>query len=282
MHRLLAAGFVLLVTAVALAQDRTAETEEARAVIQRLRGAMIEHLQAAMADSGPELCRHLAPESAGEIEAETGWQIRRTSLRVRNPDNRPTDAERGILMSYAARRAAGQSMELMETTRIVEQDGESFFEYFRAIPTFEPCLACHGDAPAPDVAAAIREHYPDDEAVGFAVGDLRGIFSLRRPWRPGEAIETGDLTGAKPVELPAQVQLGIGTLSGDAARGRQAFDKSCQRCHAPSDLAVHIFRPTGEPLRQDVCVFLETHGLLDSERDCDVVAYLKTLAGAAE
>ena len=49
-----------------------------------------------------------------------------------------------------------------------------------AAPMLEGCLACHGSDIEPQTAAAIRALYPDDEAVGFAVGDLRGAFSLTR------------------------------------------------------------------------------------------------------
>lgn len=36
------------------------------------------------------------------------------------------------------------------------------------------CLTCHGSVGS-DVAAALRERYPDDRATGYALGDFRGI-----------------------------------------------------------------------------------------------------------
>jgi hypothetical protein len=44
-----------------------------------------------------------------------------------------------------------------------------------------PCLACHGSPKQFDVAVAdlLREKYPDDRAVGYKVGDLRGAVSVR-------------------------------------------------------------------------------------------------------
>ena len=45
------------------------------------------------------------------------------------------------------------------------------------------CLTCHGASlPAP-VAARIAELYPEDQAVGFAEGDLRGLFWAEFPAR---------------------------------------------------------------------------------------------------
>ena len=200
-------------------------------------------------------------------------------MRVRNPDNRPMDEERAVLLSYAARLSAGQSMDTMETTRIVERDGQPYVHYMRAIPTFEPCLACHGSDLAPDVAAAIDRVYPQDEAIGFAVGDLRGAMSLWRPYRPERA--AAPAPPAPEIDLPERVALGIDGRIGDAAAGRDTFRDRCEHCHAPDRLAAYVFSPSGEPIRTDLCVFLETHGLTDTERDCDIVAFLKVLAQPA-
>jgi len=48
------------------------------------------------------------------------------------------------------------------------------------------CQMCHGPADSIDeeVLAAIGENYPEDQAVGFAEGDLRGWFWVLAP--PGE------------------------------------------------------------------------------------------------
>jgi hypothetical protein len=51
----------------------------------------------------------------------------------------------------------------------------------KAIPTGEICLACHGESISPDVATAIREAYPQDQATGFSLGDIRGAFTLSKP-----------------------------------------------------------------------------------------------------
>ena len=38
------------------------------------------------------------------------------------------------------------------------------------------CANCHGENVAPDLLVRIREHYPDDDAIGFRVGEFRGLF----------------------------------------------------------------------------------------------------------
>jgi hypothetical protein len=46
------------------------------------------------------------------------------------------------------------------------------------------CLTCHGDAIAPALASRIEQLYPQDRAVGFQVGDLRGVFWVEFPADP--------------------------------------------------------------------------------------------------
>ena len=60
----------------------------------------------------------------------------------------------------------------------LDEGREGYVEPIRLLPQ---CLACHGEQIAPDVAARLHELYPDDQATGFAVGDLRGVFWIEYP-----------------------------------------------------------------------------------------------------
>jgi hypothetical protein len=51
----------------------------------------------------------------------------------------------------------------------------------KAIPAGEVCLACHGAAITPEVAAALDAAYPEDQARGYALGDVRRAFSVSKP-----------------------------------------------------------------------------------------------------
>jgi hypothetical protein len=50
----------------------------------------------------------------------------------------------------------------------------------RPIVMGEPCLACHGPVEGinPRVLELIRAAYPEDLAVGYQAGDLRGAVSV--------------------------------------------------------------------------------------------------------
>jgi len=63
--------------------------------------------------------------------------------------------------------------------------GETEMRYYRPISLVATCLACHGklEQISPSVLAAIRKIYPEDQAVGFQEGDLRGtvVVTFKAP-----------------------------------------------------------------------------------------------------
>jgi hypothetical protein len=154
----------------------------ARAAANTLFTRLTTELSAAMQSGGPvaavEVCKVRAPAIAAEIEAETGVDIERTALKVRNPANAPTAWERQTMEAFVARHAAGEPWPAMETSRV--ENG--VLQWMKPIPMGAMCAVCHGsDEVAPETAAAIAAAYPADAARGFAPGELRGAFTARIP-----------------------------------------------------------------------------------------------------
>lgn len=162
---------------------RTAEAQAlAREFGMTLKGA----LETAIKSGGPveavAVCKERAPAIAADLSARSGWDITRVSLRVRNPQAGAPDAwEQEVLTRFDVRKASGEPVDTLMVAEVVEQDGSKQFRYMKAIPTAEVCLACHGTDVTPEVAAALEQAYPEDRARGYAVGDIRGAFSLARP-----------------------------------------------------------------------------------------------------
>lgn len=97
-------------------------------------------------------------------------------MKVRNPANAADAWEQQVLDQFARRAEAGEPLADMLHSEVV--GGE--LRMMKAIATGEPCLACHGKHIEPALAAVIDVGYPQDEARGFALGELRGAFTLRR------------------------------------------------------------------------------------------------------
>lgn len=176
----IAAGSPVLAADEAAVAERTAQ---ARGAVQSLMKDLKGRLQAAMKEGGPVnalgVCKEAAPAIEKSVSQDLGFEVARTALKVRNPDNAPDDFERAALEEFAAAISGGAEPGKLEKTAVVDQDGKKLFRYMKAIPMMEkPCMACHGGDIKPEVSAKITELYPQDEATGFKPGELRGAFSI--------------------------------------------------------------------------------------------------------
>lgn len=176
-----AATLVGIAIAPALAEtpDRAAEGREIAAAF----GAELRaELQAAMAAGGPlaaiRVCNEDAPRIAAAAAERSGAEVGRTSSKVRNPANRPDVHQREVLAEFADSIAAGNLEPPPERLDTLD-DGR--VRFMSAIIMQPPCLACHGAELAPPVATAITTLYPEDEARGYGIGELRGAFSITWP-----------------------------------------------------------------------------------------------------
>lgn len=167
------------------ADDAAQRLDASRALVKEFGGALKGELTAAMQAGGPvaaiDACHDKAPGIAETLATRQGWNVGRTSLKVRNPANAPQDWERDVLERFEAARATGAPVDTLEYSETVDVGQGAEFRYMKAIPTAEVCVVCHGATLAPEVAAKIEALYPDDRAVGFGVGDIRGAFTIVQP-----------------------------------------------------------------------------------------------------
>lgn len=148
----------------------------AQAAIAELRGRLKARLTDAMAKGGAEAALRVCAEEAGPIREavakEMGVTVGRSSLRLRSAKDAAPAWVADWLQRQGERPAEG-------VTGLAERAGSPpvahVLEPIRIDP---PCLVCHGpkDQLAPGVAAVLAERYPQDEATGYALGDLRGAF----------------------------------------------------------------------------------------------------------
>lgn len=170
-------------TAYANAGDDTL-LDEARKVATTLPPKLLVSLQQEISKSGPEgailVCKDMAPKMASEISAQTGWKIRRVSLKARNEARATPDAwEKTALEDFDRRAAAGEPPAQLEKGEKVGSE----YRYVKALPVQPLCLSCHGPADqlSPAVKSALEQHYPNDRATGYSVGQIRGAISVRKP-----------------------------------------------------------------------------------------------------
>ncbi len=140
-------------------------------------------LQAAMKSGGPiaaiSVCNQQAPLIAAELSKQSGWEIYRTSLKPRA--RKPDAWDKRMMKSFEQRHEDGDKFKSLFNQDISEVDGIASFRFIQAIETQKICLVCHGDNIAPAIADKITELYPNDKAIGFKEGDIRGAFSIIQP-----------------------------------------------------------------------------------------------------
>lgn len=177
----LAAGCTAETTPPAAPEIQEAWISEARIQADELAGALQQTLREAImtqgVEAGIDVCHVEAPEIAASLSAGT-WQVGRTALRLRHPDNEPTAWQREQLL--AMQQMPVQEGRPVEKMRVAYDEGSHVFEYMRAIPMQEGCMACHGPSVDESVLQTIAQRYPDDQATGFLPGELRGAFVVRK------------------------------------------------------------------------------------------------------
>ncbi len=154
------------------APEEAAALAQAEAAAKGLGKALKNHLVKKLEEGGPAVGLQACSEDAiglGALVAGTHRaRVGRASLRKRNPNNDGPDWVGAWLQEQGERPAEG----VVGVHEVV--DGTARF--LAPIPVGGECLVCHGSALDDAVVAELAARYPDDEATGYEVGDLRGAL----------------------------------------------------------------------------------------------------------
>jgi methyl-accepting chemotaxis protein len=126
-----------------------------------------------------EKMAHFIPARAGygigkKFSQKTGYLLKQTSLKLRNPDNAPDAFEQRVLKKFEDEKGIKEYWEINTVNQ------EKYFRYMLPLVVKEACLKCHESKEK--VPAFISEKYKNDTAVGYHVGDVRGALSLKVPY----------------------------------------------------------------------------------------------------
>ena len=149
-----------------------AEAESTIAFLQRRLGA---RLKSELERAGPvvavAVCRDSAQIMTADVAEQWGIQVGRTSHRLRNPANAPREWARAYVAAVDSGAKASQVKSILV-------DLDDRVGVLQPIATAALCVQCHGapDSLSADMKRVLSESYPEDQAIGFAEGDLRGFF----------------------------------------------------------------------------------------------------------
>ena len=146
---------------------------KAEAAMSGLQSALLARLKDELGKGGAKgalrVCHDEAAAIADKVAREQDIALGRTSHALRSPANAAPAWAAPTVASAAGRKAAAAGLRVFDL-------GDGRLGVLRPIGFAEPCAACHGarDALAVDVRSALQSLYPQDRAIGFAPGDLRG------------------------------------------------------------------------------------------------------------
>jgi len=117
-----------------------------------------------------------------EKQLPDGVMIKRTSFRTRNMINEPDDDEIKIMKWFENQKAMNNGLS-DHYVQIRNYGTYKYYNYYKPLVIEGMCLNCHGEPNImnPGVVKKIRELYPNDRAMGYKLGDLRGVVHVTIP-----------------------------------------------------------------------------------------------------
>jgi len=168
-----------------LADDEVLLQRASEQAIARFGAEMMAALTHAVTENGPagalSVCNVVAPDIA-VAHAREGWFLSRITKLPRNESNRASTDQEKILERFAT------DSDLNFVAQWDDPETKEKFFYYKPIVMKEICVNCHGEKSklGDGVAEKLAELYPSDEATGYKVGDLRGMFAVEVIWPEGK------------------------------------------------------------------------------------------------
>lgn len=166
-----------------LSYDTTAVVNEGQKIAKATFQTLSSNLQNAIKEGGVEhalqFCNVEAIPLTDSLSSHHDVSIRRASHKPRNPYNTADSLETTAIKQYINKLEAGDDL---QPITYANEDRITFHAPITITNVL--CLNCHGQ-PNKDIAeehlATIQELYPNDQATGFSMGDLRGVWTVRFP-----------------------------------------------------------------------------------------------------
>jgi len=150
-------------------------------LLKTLKGELLNAMQQGGPDQAVEVCSKKAMTLTKQIENETGYSIKRTTFKYRNPANKPDKYEEEALKYFEEAIKTGKMPAYY--VQAIKEDNKVVYRYYKPLKVEGLCLTCHGDPSLmdPNLVKKIKTLYPTDMAVGYKEGDFRGVVRVSIP-----------------------------------------------------------------------------------------------------
>lgn len=175
------AGLFLLSCEDKLTMEKEAEfkklgVEIAQSATQELSSNLMAKMKEGGVEASIPFCHASALTITEKKAKEYQAEIKRTSHKIRNPKNKPSEEDTEILKKFISLTENDEALE-----PIVQKGEDNRIVFYSPILMQKQCLACHG-SPGMELAvrtdSILKSYYPEDQATGFKEGELRGMWKI--------------------------------------------------------------------------------------------------------
>lgn len=159
-----------------LEKYRTIGSEIAQETQKSLATNLMKNMKSGGVEAAIPFCNSMANPLTSEMEIKYGAKIKRVSSKTRNANNAPSQHEIEIIDQYNDSMNSNKSLD-----PIVEVNVNDEVQFYSPIIVEKKCLKCHGALEndlTKETDSLIKSFYPDDKAIGYREGQLRGIWSI--------------------------------------------------------------------------------------------------------
>jgi cytochrome c len=146
---------------------------------QTISTALVNAMEKGGVKYAAQFCNVAAYPIVDSLSQANGARIRRVSDKPRNPKD-AMDQEELKVFSFFKEKIKQPDAEMMP---VLMQTNDSTVSYYSPIKISMPtCFKCHGEVGKEvknEDYATLKKLYPDDNAVGYKQGDLRGMYTIR-------------------------------------------------------------------------------------------------------
>jgi len=156
--------------------------ENASEFMGQLKSILIKQIKSEGTLSAVAVCADTAQVLTNNFGLKKGVYIKRVSFKNRNKHSAPDEFEARILKEFEQIKKEGKLTSDTEHFEIIIENDYQYLRYMKPIKIGAACLKCHGNEEkiSTEVKRLITKRYPEDKAVGYKIGGLRGAVSIKK------------------------------------------------------------------------------------------------------
>lgn len=151
-----------------------------KSYLKNLKGVLVSNMKEGGPLQAVSVCSDTAQKLTLEFALKNNVKIKRVSFKNRNPLNTPDEFETEAINQFQKLLNSGKLNKESNVFEIFNNNGTEKARFLKPILVDAPCLNCHGNDSqiSEEVRKVLVKKYPEDKAINYSIGDLRGAISI--------------------------------------------------------------------------------------------------------